>query len=217
MTYVSWTAFYEGESDRAYFDILIPRLMETIILERGIRNSVVPPSPAVIIAGGSIEEVAHNACNLKDAFHLIFFHADTGGRNLEADITRRSDQYCSRMVILCDWPGVRCITILPRHEVEAWVLADASAVLGALGYKGSPASVGLPNGAREAERLTDPKAVLRNCLETVRGRRRPFDARQIFPAIAQRQNIALLRQAPSFSQFEQSLSLALSDLGCIQN
>ena len=115
----------------------------------------------------------------------------------------------------CDWPPVRCITISPRHETEAWILADSQAVTSALGYNGSPDSIGLPTSAAEAERLADPKAVLSGAVAQVRGRRRHIDVKQMFAAIAQRQSFAALRQTRSFAAFEASLLAALTDLGSI--
>jgi hypothetical protein len=116
---------------------------------------------------------------------------------------------------LCNRPPVRYITIAPCHETEAWVLADPQAVTAALGYGGSPDSIGLPGDPNQAERLVDPKAVLAEAVYQVRERRRPFDANQIFPAIAQRQSLRILRNARSFTAFEIDLVAALTDLGCI--
>jgi hypothetical protein len=110
---------------------------------------------------------------------------------------------------------VRCITVAPRHETEAWILADPQAVTTALGYLGTPASIGLPANAHQAERLGDPKATLTQAMAHVRGRRRHLDIKQIVPAIAQRQSLARLRHAGSFAVFEAGLVAALADLGAI--
>jgi len=205
MIYVTWAVLYEGSTDAAYFDVLIPHIMEEILLARGIRNVTVPTVPALKLRRGPIEEVAQEACKARDAFHLIFIHVDTGGRNLEIDLDRRLLSYSKAMQAACDWPPVRCITVAPRHEMEAWALADAESVTAALGYNGAPALVGLPSSAREAERLADPKAILQAAVSRIRGRRRPFDVKQILPAIAQRQSLEKLRGASSFAAFEQNL------------
>jgi hypothetical protein len=215
MTYVSWAALYEGPTDQAYFELLIPRVMEDIIMLHGTRQSDIPPAPAIRLQRAEVDKVARQACEARDAFHLVFIHADMGGRALEADIENRSARYCEAMHALCSWPPLRCIAISPRHETEAWILADPQAVTGALGYLGSPDSIGLPGNASAAEQLGDPKAVLEAAVRQVRGRRRPVDVKQIFPAIAQRQSLASLRQARSFAAFEASLLDALRDLGCI--
>lgn len=152
--------------------------------------------------------MAKQACDARDAFHIVFIHADTGGRSLEAQIANRSRAYCQAMHARCNWPPARCIIISPRHETEAWILADPEAVASALGYVGPPASIGLPAEAREAEHLVDPKAVLNAAANQIRGRRRPFEIRRLFPAIAQRQSLAP-RQTQSFAMFEADLAAAL--------
>ena len=145
---------------------------------------------------------------------LTFIHADTGGTNQARTLASRSVAYCARMHDVCDFTPARCVLIRPRHETEAWALADPEAVRGALGYKGSPADLGLPKNARAAERLPDPKETLRAALQRLGGsRRRDVDA--ILPAIAQRQSINALRRAPSFVEFEGGLTTALKDFGAI--
>ena len=80
MTYVSWAALYEGPTDQAYFEMVIPRVMEDLIMRHGIRNSIIPPAPAVTLQRADVDAAAREACAAKDAFYLVFVHADTGGR-----------------------------------------------------------------------------------------------------------------------------------------
>jgi hypothetical protein len=215
MIYLSWAVLYEGDTDAAYFDLLIPRLMDEIVMVHGTRHANIPTAPALRLRRQAVGNVAKEACQARHAFYLMFIHADTGGRNVEAGMEERSSAYCEAMHKLCELPPVRCITISPRHETEAWILADSEAVMSALGYNGSPDSIGLPVNAAQAERLSDPKAVLSRAVGQVRGRRRNFDVKQIFPAIAQRQSFTALREARSFTVFEANLLAALTDLGCI--
>ena len=215
MTYLSWAVLYEGSSDQAYFDVLIPRVMEELVIRDGVRNSTIPSSPSVRLRRGSVAETAEEACAARQAFHIAFIHADTGGRNLEAGMERRSVAYCEAMHAVCEWPPARCVSISPRHETEAWVLADPGAVVSALGFHGSATSIGLPANATEAERLVDPKAVLLTAVREVRGRRSSFNVSQIFPAIAQQQSFISLRESASFVRFEAALRGALADLGCV--
>lgn len=215
MTYISCAAFYEGNTDEAYFELLISRVMEDIIMNFGARNATIPPSPAIKFNSRSVDDVAQEICRSKEAFHLIFIHADTGGRSLSGSVNRRSNQYCTKIHALCSWPPARCVPIRPRHEVEAWVLCDPQAVTEALGFAGKPATLGLPLSAASAEGLTDPKATLTGAANHVRGRRRAIEPSQLFAAIAQRQSLAKLRDAASFKEFEINLKTALSDLGCI--
>ncbi|MGV9006969.1 MAG: hypothetical protein ACOH1H_09565 [Brevundimonas sp.] len=211
MTYVAWAVLYEGGSDAAYYDVLIPRVMEELALA-GNRLPTIPTTPAIRLKRANINEVAAEACAAKDAFHILFIHADTGGRGLEAGIARRSDAFVDAAFTLCGIEPELCVVIAPRHETEAWILADSSAVTSSLGYTGSAGSLGLPASAGEAERLVDPKAVLANAVQIIRGRRKSFEVSQIFPAIAQRQRLAELRRTASFRQFEGQLRTALTRL-----
>jgi Domain of unknown function (DUF4276) len=218
MTYVSWATFHEGPSDALYFDVLLPRLIEDIITREGVRHSDIPSNPAARlgIRGRSIDQVAAEACANKNAFEIVFIHADTGGRALEANLAARADSYCARMSALCDWPPRRCVTVTPRHETEAWILSDPGAVTDALGYRGSHVEIGLPANASEAEKLLDPKATLASAIMQVVGnRRRNSGVDKLFPAIARQQDIQMLRHSRSFQAFEGQLRNALISLGCI--
>ena len=214
MTYLSWAALYEGASDQAYFEILLPRLMNTLIIERGRRPATIPDLPSIVFRRNGVDQVAKAACNSRDAFHLIFIDADTGGRGQEEGLQHRATAYCEAMRRVCDWNPRRCISILPKHETEAWLLCDYEAILGALGFSGRPETVGLPTTPRAAERLVDPKAVLSQAIDQIRGRRRGgSNATLLYPAIAQRQNLQKLVQSDSFSDFQSRLMDALEDLG----
>ena len=214
MMYAGWAALWEGQSDRAYFEILIPRVVEEMALSF-LRPMEFPSLPAVTLSRGTVEKVATEACEARKAFHIVFIHSDTGGRGLAGALPSRSSEYCKAMQSQCGLRPERCIAIMPRHETEAWVLADPNAICAALGYKGSPTTLGLPENAKEAERLVDPKGILGVALGIARGRRRPEDVRQIYPAIAQRQSLESLRQSSSFRQFETDLRAAFVDLGFV--
>jgi hypothetical protein len=189
--------------------------MDEIILTDGIRHATIPATPAVILKRADVLAVATEACSSREAFHLVFIHADTGGRALEQGLADRSLAYCEAMHALCGLNPTRCITIAPRHETEAWILCDPSAVTGALGYNGDPADIGLPINAAAAEGLADPKSALHVAMRGVRGRRRPENPATLYPAIAQRQGFGALRASQSFGAFETELRAALASLGCI--
>lgn len=218
MRYISWAAFYEGPSDALYLDVLLPRIIRDLVMREGIQLVEVPDMPAVKLGtkGRSVDRVAEEACAFRDAYDVIFIHADTGGRGLEQGLAHRAVAYCEALAARCNWPAERCITITPRHETEAWLIADGRAVTMALGYSGDPFEVGLPGDARAAERLNDPKQVLRAAIEAIAGRRRVRIIDSLFPAIAQRQELELLRQSSSFLEFERRLRCCLRELCCIQ-
>lgn len=217
MTYVSWVGVYEGATDRAYLEVLLPRLMEELVLARGTRRVTIPPAPALGLGlkGRTVAEVAEEICANQDSFHLVFVHGDTGGRNLERGVDKRVVAYCAACHELCGWPQDRCVGVVPRHEIEAWALADPAAVLEALGYVGRPEELGIPSNAIEAERLPDPKAVLVAAYRAVRGRRAGEGIVQLLTSIAQTQSFAALRTSDSFAETERRMVAALSTLGVV--
>lgn len=217
MIYVGWAALYEGETDSHYFNALLPRVMTDLVLHGRGQDSVIPDSPAVRLARGTVTQVAEEACSARNAFHLIFIHADSGGRHLETQLISRGVAYCEAMQRRCDFQPVRCITVTPRHEMEAWMLADPSAVGESLGSRASADRLGLPADASQAERLIDPKSVLLNAIQIVTGRRRrrPNDLQFLYSSIAERQSLEILRRSSSFVAFESRLAAALVSIGCL--
>lgn len=216
MTYLSWVALYEGRSDAAYFDVLLPRLMDEITLLEGLGPVTVPQAPALRLSSGrAVPEVAEELCRNAESYHVIFIHADTGGRALEAGAEVRGPAYCREAHALCGWPTERCVLVAPRHETEAWVMADAEAVMAALGVAGGAHRHGLPTDAAAAEALVDPKGLLGGVIAGFgrRGRRR--DPSAVFARIAQDQRIEALRGSRSFRDFEAGLRRALVSLGCL--
>ena len=218
MRYVSWAVMYEGPSDALYLDILLPRAIRELIASEGVALADIPDAPAVRLGryGREVEKVAREACDARDAFDMIFVHADTGGRHLERGLEQRSTAYCDAFQQCCDWPEERCVTVSPRHETEAWLLADDSAVASALGYRGDRQALGLPADARAADRLPDPKRTLTDAIAAVAGRRRSQRVDLLFPAIAQRQSLDRLRGSPSFQSFRDRLRTCLRSLGHVR-
>lgn len=215
MTYVSWGALYEGSTDGEYYNVLIPRMMEEIVLARQTRNVTIPAFPSHLLKRGAMASVAEEICLNRDSFHIVFVHADTGGRNLELQQQLYACGACDQAFELCGWPRDRCIVVAPRKEMEAWALCDSAAVRESLGYAGEASEIGLPDNPRDAESLPDPKATLMHAIREVRGRRRAYSASELLPFIAQEQSFTSLRQMASFRRFEADLVTALRSLGCI--
>jgi hypothetical protein len=217
MIHIAWAGFYEGASDRAYFDVLLPRIMDEITRAEGLQAITVADVPTALVgrSGRTVESVAEEACALMDTIHVLFIHADTAGAARAATIGERSSAFCREVRRRYDWHPDRCTVLTPRHETEAWVLADPSAVTEALGYTGAPGALGLPLDGAAAEALPDPKAVLNAATRMVAGRRRRTDGSQLFTSVAQAQRLCALRHCESFRTFEARLRRALASLGCL--
>jgi len=214
MIYLAWVGLYEGPTDASYYDVLLPRVMEEITRAEGTRAVVVPQAPAMRLdVGREVDRVSHELCYNAASFNLIFVHADTGGRSLEAGMDGRGTAYCRAVRERCDWPSDRCVILKPRREMEAWALADPEAVTAALGVTGAPSRYDLPTSAAGAENLPDPKRVLERVTLKIRGRRARRGGSDLLPLIAQAQTLTALRGSRSFRAFETDLRRALRSLG----
>ncbi|MBY8821870.1 hypothetical protein [Sphingomonas colocasiae] len=213
--YLSWSAFYEGASDAQYFNIIIPRLLDEIIRESGRRPCDVGEFPAVEFGIGdrSFEHVAADICARKNEFHIIFVHADLGGRGQAANVAQRREQLIQIAHAMCEFDPRIAVMLSPEKEIEAWALADSAAVKAALGVNTIPGDL-MPDTPAAAERLLDPKSNLNAIIRSV-VRRRSSD-RQILVRIAQEQSIDNLRRASSFRSFESCLREVLARTGFIE-
>ena len=214
--YLAYALFCEGSSDYSYFEVLLPRVIESIVLKVGRVTVDVPERPALRLGrrGRAVDEVAEEACDGREAFHIVFVHADTGGRGQLATLGHRSRAYCGKMHELCGLHSERCVLLRPASMTESWARADPQAVLGTLGYRGTPSELGLPAAAEQAENHPNPKTCLDSAPRTVRRTRRSRGD-SLLPGIAQRQSIDALGGSSSFQEFKVSLQGALLDLGIL--
>lgn len=214
--YLAWAAYYEGATDASYFDTLVPKVLEEILLREGRRAVQVPETPALRVGlrNREVASVAQEICAAQEAFYLLFVHADVGGRGLEAGIANRREAFAYAANDMCNWPLERTVYLSPRHETEAWALADPSAICRAFGFTGSVRELELPTSGAAADRIVDPKAHLSRVIERLTGRRGMGSG--YLTAIAQEQAVEALRTSPSFCSFEAELRNSLVALGCLR-
>lgn len=215
--YLSLALFAEGTSDHEYLEPILVRSLEDIAAREGRR--AITLSQTVIRLSTGARDVASVAAEIcagmgnPPPFHIVFIHADTGGRSTERSLAQRSASFCRAARDACGWRCDRCVIVTPRHETEAWVIADPAAVAATLGVARA-GKLGLPADARVAEKLPDPKAVLEQVLgQVARGRRRRVE--DLYSSIAQRQDLAKLRVSRSFAAFEEGLRAALRSYGLV--
>jgi hypothetical protein len=212
--YLSWAAYYEGRTDSAYFNVLIPRLLENILVDEGIRPYDVGTAPSVEFGmnNRAFDSSASEICRRLSEFHILFVHADYGGRALEQTIAQRREALIKAAAFECDFDESVAVLLSPKHELESWAVADGLAVQAAFGVTALPKNL-LPASPQQAELLVDPKSLLRNISRYV-GRRRDSGSGMLV-RIAQEQRFSELRKAASFRDFEESLKAALRHIGCL--
>lgn len=210
--YLSWATFYEGSSDADYFNVLIPRLLESILNEEGVRPYDVALAPSIEFGNHSrdFDEVAQLICDRRQEFDILVVHSDLGGRALATSVQNRREALVLRSSEICGFEQERAVMLSPKKELEAWALADGTAICAAFGITRLPLDL-LPRSPKAVETLDDPKIALLDIGRFV-GQRRP---KGILVRIAQEQSLATLRRLPSFQEFETSLRSALMHQGCL--
>lgn len=212
--YLSWAAYYEGRTDSAYFNVLIPRLLEDILVDEGVRPYDVGTAPSVEFGmnNRAFDAAASEICRRLAEFHILFVHADYGGRALQQTIAQRREALIQAAAFECHFDESTAVLLSPKQELESWAIADGLAVQAAFGVTALPDGL-IPASPQQAELLADPKSLLGEISRYV-GRRR-HDGNGILVRIAQEQRFSELRKAASFRDFEGSLKAALRHIGCI--
>lgn len=213
--YISWALFVEGQSDAEYFSVLLPRVIEDIVLTTDGPAAVIPELPVGVfgIRNRNFELASQAICKAKESFHLLFVHSDTGGRALEDQIASRTTALCQMLNDLCNIRNESCICITPRHETEAWGLADQDAIRSVFGLRANFDFDELSDNPAAVEQISDPKLTAKKILERLTFGRRNSNRHFPYAAIAQRQDISTLRLLPSFTDFESRVRRALRHLG----
>lgn len=213
--YISWAIFVEGQNDVDYFGVLLPRVIESIVMTTTGPVAVIPESPSAVfgIRNRDFESACSSICEAKESFHLLFVHSDTGGRALEAQIALRTTALCQMLEARCNIPNESCICVTPRHETEAWGLADQNAIRLAFGLRDNFAFSELPDNPADVELIVDPKLTSSQITDRLSFGRRNSNRHFPYASIAQHQDLSTLRRLPSFMDFEIRLRRSLTHLG----
>lgn len=163
--YLSWSAFYEGATDAQYFNVLIPRVLDDIIRGCGKRPCDVAEFPAVEFGIGerSFESVAKQICARKNEFHIIFVHADLGGRGQAVNVAQRREKLIQKAKEMCGFDPRVAVMLSPEKELEAWALSDVAAVKAALGVNAVPGNL-MPAHLQLLKDFWIPKLILTKLL-----------------------------------------------------
>jgi hypothetical protein len=215
MTYLSWAMFVEGKTDSDYLSVLLPRLIEHIVLSINGPRAVIPEFPVEIfgITERQYDKAASAICAAREAFHLLFIHTDTGGRGLQGTIEDRTISFRDILSAKCNIDITRCIFVIPRKETEAWCLSDPNSLRLSLGLSNQYDLSGFSQALDDVERISDPKLLIQQIIDSALPRRRAGSKRIPYVALAQTQDILKLSQISSFAQLVSDLRDALASLG----
>ena len=95
-------------------------------------------------------------------FDLVVVHRDSD------NVDRREREQEIREAVEIAVPECPHVAVVPVKMTEAWLVLDEVAIRSVAGNPAGRMSLGLP-GPREAERIADPKAVLREALVAASG------------------------------------------------
>ncbi|WP_420325911.1 hypothetical protein [Mameliella sp.] len=215
MNYLAWALFVEGQTDKRYFETLLPRVVLNLVQQANGPEAMVPDYPVDVfgVAIRELDAAAEKICAASEAFSLLFVHGDTGSPAQEKNLPNRTCALCKKVQINCNFRRERCVIVAPRRETETWCLADKDAIRSAFGTGVDFDLSFIPDNASAVEAIGDPKAEMcqiQSSLSTGKRRRSPPIP---YASLGQSQDLNRLRLLPSFQTFEAGLIEALKTLG----
>ena len=213
MRYLQRGLAAEGVTDHLFLRPLLLRVVDWIVLRDRLYDVEIPEIQPVLPGGRPVNDPAAVSEVLKrELIHLdlVFYHSDAKGNPQKA--------YKERVGVV-DAGGVVVVGVVPRHETEAWIIAQPGMVAASLGV-GVP-RLGVPiTSCRpgDVERDQDPKATLRSMLAGAAGggRRRVRRVEDLLGVWAQRLDLDALTRLSQGRQLVDDTTAALRGLGVIR-
>jgi len=113
-------------------------------------------------AGGPLQQRLSRVKDLGGVYDVVFLHRDADNAGVEA----RKGEIASAVAAVYDTS--RTVPIVPIRMTEAWLLLDEEAIRQVSGNPRGRMALDLPT-PKEAERIADPKAMLREKLAIASG------------------------------------------------
>lgn len=197
----------EGPTDWRFLEPLCRRLLADVLVDADEPVEVQARFLEVGDGRRDNQSLIEDAANLGGAAQVLFLHADGKG-----DPDRAYRERIAPIAAAVDQVGdCRLVGLVPVHETEAWMLADAAALADALGVT---TALDVPRSPGEIEALARPKErLLAICERSAGGRRRRRRREPPRELLGQLVALQALRRLGAFRAFEERLRLALQELG----
>jgi hypothetical protein len=188
----------EGNSDALFLPTMITRVLQNLCDNHAPPEVGVSPVEVLPVdtSNGLVAGICGAARAWAESLQILFYHYD-GSANPDRERRRYWDPLCAA------WPtvaaGRELVAVVPVREMEAWALADQSALREVVG-----ASVAVHQADRLAdmERLEDPKRTLKELTLRGRGtRRHGRGPEEYLTLLAERVSFEELRTVPSFRRW----------------
>lgn len=205
MRYVQAGFVGEGTSDFDFLKPLVRRVLEDILLAKCPEDCEIPDLVDVFPsgrAGNQPDAVIGLVRSEYQHLNYLFYHTDAGGNIERAYKTLVGPVRTGLQGV------VHTIGVVPKREMEAWALADSTALETVLGL--AKGKNDLPDNfrPRRVESIIDPKAALKSYLRGLPiGQPRAGDpGASLLTSLSAYQDLAVLRQVPQFKQFDDDLN-----------
>jgi Domain of unknown function (DUF4276) len=214
MRYLGSALYVEGVSDTAFLSILLQRLCLEVLAGTGTEIGDVIPlqAPKHFRQEKRAKQILEATREVYRSIHILFVHAD-GASNPE---NVRIEQVNPGLAQVAQELQCLGIAVIPVHEMEAWALADGEALRQAFGSNLADRDLAIPAKPRLVEHITDPKAALDQAYWAVIGKPSRYRAAMFLDSIAQRIDLKLLYQIPSFEQCAAELRAALVQMNYLK-
>lgn len=219
------TALYaEGSTDHRFLPLLIQRTAVQILSRRGrsiidvLEPMQVMPATKAVRAEEKILAVARQV----HGYHFLFIHADADAPTVEMALQQRVEPGLALIHKAQQQRERICadvVPIIPIQMTEAWMLADANALIEVIGIA-SPSRLDFPK-PQQVEAIADPKEQLTQIVEAAfanrtRRVRRRYRIAEFYEPLGRTVNLSVLWQVPSYQRFVADLTQALLTLNFIQ-
>ena len=208
--YLQPVLYAEGPTDHEFLSALIERLLIELLVDVEIREVDRFRDFDTRVSGRErLVEIATrdvDASRRPKRWHVLFIHADAKGQPASARAAN-VDAFRAKIHDRVDASSCSVVGIVPKHETEAWFIADGDAVRNALGVTLVDSALGVVT-PKNAERDNDPKATLDGIVKRATGGRQPVP-REL---LSQFVSFDVLRRFSQFATFEQELVAELGRL-----
>jgi Domain of unknown function (DUF4276) len=220
MRLLSSALYCEGPGDALFLRPLLLRLCETTAADAQEPVEV----PDVIDLGDKAEHqsrprderIASAARAAEGAWIVLFIHADADARDARTAIAERVQPAIDRLAADLG-ANKQAIAVVPIRMTEAWLLADLDAFRSVLGTTLDVDALGLSKVvAHGAERVTDPKALVRQAIAVAKPRARAAQVASYRARLGEAASLERLRHLFAFQALERDFRAALVELGILR-
>lgn len=221
MQYLGLALYAEGRTDHYFLRPLLRRLCEDICA----RDACEPVDVSDVLDLWDTDEtrekfrhdrIAHAALSAKEAWRILFIHADSDGNAQDAR-TQRIEPALKQLEAEKSIQGIG-VAVIPIREMEAWAIADGDTIRSVFGTLLDNRALGLPSSNRSVEQVANPKSVLQSAFNATRpsSRRMRQGTSPYLSMIGEQISLSALRTVPSFQSLDDELRAALQRLQIIR-